>query len=182
MLGHRAMPADSQRTRLGAALGTIAFVLFVPGTVVVLVPYLVTGWRLAPPLLGTSATRWLGVLLLAAGLPIFVTFNLRFVLEGRGTPAPVAPPERLVVGGPFRWVRNPGYVAVIALLLGQALVFARPGLLAYAAAIALGFHLFVVLYEEPTLRRQFGADYEAYCRRVPRWIPRFRRGQAPEGA
>ena len=77
-----------------------------------------------------------------------------------------------LVGGPFRWVRNPGYVSVLALLLAQSLIFASPALLAYAAALALGFHLFVVFYEEPTLRRQFGAEYEAYCRAVPRWLPR----------
>ncbi len=171
---------DAHRTLAGAALGTIAFVLLVPGTALVLVPYLLTGWRLAPPLLGSGATRGLGVVLLAIALPIFVAFNVRMVLEGRGTPAPVAPTEHLVVGGPFRWVRNPGYVSGIALLVAQGLILASPAVLAYAAALALGFHLFVVLYEEPTLRRQFGADYEAYCRRVPRWVPRFRRVRAPE--
>lgn len=169
-----AMAAHAQRTLLRAAAGTIVFVMLVPGTALVLVPYLLTGWRLAPPLLGWSATRWFGVALIALALPVFVLFNLRFVVEGRGTPAPVAPPERLVVGGPFRWVRNPGYVAAIALLVGQALLFASPRLLVYAASIALGFHLFVLLYEEPALRRQFGAEYEAYCRAVPRWIPRLR--------
>jgi protein-S-isoprenylcysteine O-methyltransferase Ste14 len=92
--------------------------------------------------------------------------------RGRGTPAPIAPTEHLVVGGPFRWVRNPGYVAVVSLVVGQALVFGSGAVLAYAAVLAVGFHLFVVLYEEPTLRRQFGEEYEAYCREVPRWFPR----------
>ncbi len=110
-----------------------------------LVPYLLTGWRRAPPLLGWNATRWLGVALLALALPIWVMFNLRFVVEGRGTPAPIAPPERLVAGGPFRWVRNPGYAAGIALLVGEALLFGSRALLVYAAGIAVGFHLFVVL-------------------------------------
>ncbi len=151
------------------------FVLLVPGTALVLVPYLLTGWRLEPALLGWSGTRWLGVALLALALPIFLHFNLRFVVEGHGTPAPVAPPQRLVVGGPFRWVRNPGYAAGITLLVGQALLFASPALLLYAAGIALGFHLFVVFHEEPALRREFGAEYEAYCRAVPRWIPRLGR-------
>src|SRR5262249_19139083 len=104
----------------------------------------------------------------------FAAFNLRFVVEGRGTPAPIAPTEHLVVGGPFRWVRNPGYIAVIALLLGQALLLGSSAVLAYATVVALGFHLFVVFYEEPTLRRQFGAEYETYCHAVPRWIPRLR--------
>jgi protein-S-isoprenylcysteine O-methyltransferase Ste14 len=168
------MAEPVHRTVLAAAVGAIVFVLLVPGTALVLVPYLLTGWRLGPPLLGWSATRWLGAALLVLALPIWVMFNLRFVVEGRGTPAPLAPPERLAVGGPFRWVRNPGYVSVVALLVGQALLFASPALLAYAAVVALGFHLFVILYEEPTLRRQFGVEYETYCRAVPRWIPRLR--------
>lgn len=167
------------RGLLGATLGTIAFVLVVPGTAIVLIPYLLTDWRLAQPLLGWNATRGLGVALLVLALPILVLFNLRFVVEGHGTPAPVAPPERLVVGGPFRWVRNPGYVAVTTLLIGQALLFGSLALLVYAAGIALAFHLFVVFYEEPTLHRQFGAEYEAYCRAVPRWIPRLGR-RSPE--
>jgi len=164
------MPRTLQR----AAWGTILFVLLVPGTAIVLGPWLLTGWRFAPPFLGWAPTRWLGVTLLVLALPVFALFCMRFVVEGHGTPAPIAPTEHLVVGGPFRWVRNPGYVSVVALLIGQALLFARPVLLVYAAVAALGFHLFVVLYEEPTLRRQFGADYEVYCRTVPRWIPRLR--------
>jgi protein-S-isoprenylcysteine O-methyltransferase Ste14 len=171
------MAVEAHRGLLASALGTIVFVLLVPGTALVLIPYLLTGWRLAQPLLGWNATRWLGVALLVLALPIWVLFNLHFVVEGHGTPAPVAPPERLVVGGPFRWVRNPGYVAGIALLVGQALLFGSLALLVYAAGIFLAFHLFVVFYEEPTLRRQFGAEYEAYCRAVPRWIPRL--GQRP---
>jgi protein-S-isoprenylcysteine O-methyltransferase Ste14 len=154
-----------------AALGTALFVVLVPGSVIVLGPYLLTGWRFAPPLLGTEATRWLGVALLVFGTPLFLAFILRFVFEGIGTPAPVAPTRHLVVGGPFRWVRNPGYIAVLALVVGQALLFGRRDVLVYAAALAAGFHLFVLLYEEPALRRQFGSEYEAYCRAVPRWLP-----------
>ena len=127
--------------------------LLVPANVVVLGPWLLTGWRFAPPLLGWRATRWLGGALLVLALPVFVAFNLRFVVEGRGTPASIAATERLVVGGPFRWVRNPGYISVIALLVGQALLFGSAVLLACATLVALGFHLFVVFYEEPTLRR-----------------------------
>jgi protein-S-isoprenylcysteine O-methyltransferase Ste14 len=76
-------------------------------------------------------------------------------------------------------VRNPGYVSVLTLLVGQALLFASPGLFAYAAVVALAFHLFVVLYEEPTLQRQFGTEYETYCRAVPRWLPRLRPAAKP---
>lgn len=172
----------SERSTRSAALGTLVFVLLVPGTVLVYVPYGLSGWKLGPPFFGVEATRWLGVALLAAGAPLFLNFLLRFVREGRGTPAPVAPPERLVVGGAFRWTRNPGYVAVVALLLGEALLFGSTAILAWAGILALGFHLFVVLYEEPDLRRRFGAAYEAYCREVPRWLPRpgrARRGRQP---
>jgi protein-S-isoprenylcysteine O-methyltransferase Ste14 len=168
------MARDPRGALLRAAFGTIIFVLLVPGTVIVLGPWLLTGWRFAPPLLGWTMTRWLGVVLLALALPLFAAFNLRFVIEGHGTPAPIAPAEHLVVGGPFRWVRNPGYISVVALLVGQALVFGSPRLLGYAVIVAIAFHLFVVLYEEPTLRRQFGADYETYRRAVPRWVPGLR--------
>jgi protein-S-isoprenylcysteine O-methyltransferase Ste14 len=113
-----------------------------------------------------------GIALIAVALPVFVAFNFRFVWEGHGTPAPVAPTEHLVVGGPFRWVRNPGYVAVVGLVVGEGLLYGSPRVLAYAALLWLGFHLFVLLYEEPTLRRTYGAEYDDYCRRVSRWIPR----------
>lgn len=96
----------------------------------------------------------------------------RFVVEGIGTPAPVAPTERLVVGGLYRYVRNPMYLAVTATIVGQALLLGEPILLAYAAALLVVFAAFVRWYEEPTLRRQFGAEYEAYRRAVPGWRPR----------
>jgi len=163
---------EKSRVPRGALLGTIVFTLIVPGTVIVLLPYLLTGWEPRPPLLGVEATRSLGVALMVLAAPLFFRFLAGFVREGHGTPAPIAPPEHLVVGGPFRWIRNPGYVAVVALVAGQALLLGSRAVLAYAAALALVFHLFVVFYEEPTLRRQFGAEYEDYCRRVPRWIPR----------
>jgi len=157
-----------------AVVGTIAFTICVPGTVVVLVPYLLTHWVSQPPLLGWAATRWAGAVLLVVAAPVFFDFVTRFVREGHGTPAPIAPTEHLVVGGPFRRVRNPGYVSVVSMILGQGLVFASRAVLVYAAALAVAFHLFVLLYEEPTLRRQFGAEYDEYCRRVPRWLPRLR--------
>jgi len=163
-------PGEAARRRR-AALGTLLFTLTVPGTVVVLLPGWLSGWRLA----GHGWQRILGGLLILAALPIFVAFLVRFVREGVGTPAPIAPTERLVVGGPFERVRNPGYVAVVALVLGQALCFGSGAVALYAVLLGLGFHLFVVLYEEPTLRRQFGAEYEAYCQRVPRWLPRLGR-------
>jgi protein-S-isoprenylcysteine O-methyltransferase Ste14 len=161
------------RAPLWALLGTIAFVAAVPGTVVVLAPLWLTGWRLAPAFGGTELTRVVGAAMVVAGVPLFVTFASRFVVEGHGTPAPVAPPQHLVVGGPYRYTRNPAYVAVTAMIVGQGLFFGSPAVLLYAAIVALVFHAFVVVYEEPTLRRTFGDEYEAYCRAVPRWIPRL---------
>ena len=167
-----------ERPPLWAVLGTIAFVAAVPGTVVVLVPLWLTGWRLAPPFGGTELTRALGAAMVVAGAPLFAKFASRFVVEGHGTPAPIAPTQHLVVGGPYRYTRNPGYVAVTAMIAGQGLFFGSAAVLVYAALVALAFHVFVVLYEEPTLRRTFGAEYEAYCRAVPRWMPRLARREA----
>jgi protein-S-isoprenylcysteine O-methyltransferase Ste14 len=163
-------PSEAMRRRR-AALGTLLFTLVLPGTAIVLVPYWLSGWRLA----GSWALRALGLALILAALPVFWAFLARFVREGLGTPAPIAPTERLVVGGPFARVRNPGYVAVIGLVLGQALLFGSGAVAVYAALLALAFHLFVIGYEEPTLRRTYGAEYEAYCRRVSRWWPRLGR-------
>ncbi len=162
------------RSLLWPTLGTVVFVILAPGSVVVLLPYLISHWTVADPFLGLGLVRWIGALLLLLGLPVFIDFLVRFVRDGRGTPAPVAEPERLVVTGAFRSVRNPGYVAVLAMITGQALIFGSTALLGYTAAVALAFHLFVVLYEEPHLRRKFGSDYQDYCRRVPRWLPRRR--------
>ena len=161
-------------SRTGALLGTIVFTLTIPTTAIVLIPYLLTGWNMQPPLLGTESTRSLGVALMVLAAPLFFRFLAGFVREGHGTPAPIAPTVHLVVGGPFQWIRNPGYVAVVSLVVGQALFLGSWPVLAYAALLAVAFHLFVVLYEEPTLRCQFGEQYEAYCSAVPRWLPRLR--------
>jgi protein-S-isoprenylcysteine O-methyltransferase Ste14 len=96
----------------------------------------------------------------------------RFVLDGIGTPAPVAPTERLVIGGAYRYVRNPMYLAVGSVILGQALLLGRPALVAYLACFAVAVVAFVRLYEEPTLEARYGDDYVTYCERVPRWWPR----------
>jgi protein-S-isoprenylcysteine O-methyltransferase Ste14 len=160
-------------TRRAALLGTLLFVAILPAAIIVWVPWWITRWQMAPPLLGFLALRWAGALLVLVALPIFLDFLARFV-RAHGTPAPVAPPEDLVVEGGFARCRNPGYVAVTALVVGQGLFFGSPGVLLYAAALALGFHLFVVFVEEPGLRRRFGAGYDAYCAKVPRWLPRVR--------
>jgi protein-S-isoprenylcysteine O-methyltransferase Ste14 len=113
-----------------------------------------------------------GLILLAAGVVVLLHAFARFVVEGVGTPAPVAPTKRVVVGGLYRYVRNPMYLAVAATILGQALVLGRPILLLYDTAFCVAVAAFVRWYEEPSLRRRFGEQYEAYRRAVPAWWPR----------
>ena len=157
-------------SRLGNALGSALFLAVAPGVVAGLVPWLLTGWEAGatrPPL------QVVGALMIVAGAVVLLDSFARFVVEGFGTPAPVAPTERLVVGGLYRYVRNPMYLAVGATIVGQALLFARPILLFYAAAFAAVVFTFVRLYEEPTLADQFGAEYEDYRRAVRGWWPRL---------
>jgi protein-S-isoprenylcysteine O-methyltransferase Ste14 len=157
-----------------AAVGSAVFFLVGPGVFVGLIPWLLTGWQVREPVPYWAPMRVLGVILLVAGLIVLIQAFARFVVEGLGTPVPVAAPERLVVGGVYRNVRNPMYVALLAVIVGQALLLGQLGLLLYAAGIWLIAAAFVRFYEEPALRRRFGADYEAYRRAVPAWWPRLR--------
>jgi protein-S-isoprenylcysteine O-methyltransferase Ste14 len=157
--------------RLEAAAGSVLFLLVAPGVVAGVVPWLLTGWDSSdPPLISVA----IGVVLIVGGVAVLLHAFARFVLEGRGTPAPVAPTERLVVGGLYRYVRNPMYVAVGATIVGQALVLGRPVLLAYAALFWAVVAAFVHGYEEPTLSARYGEEYAAYRRAVPAWWPRLR--------
>ena len=124
--------------------------------------------------MGIRPVRWLGSALIAAGAITVVECFGRFALKGLGTPAPVAPTERLVVSGLYRYVRNPMYIGVVAAIVGQALLFGSALLLQYAALVWLFFFAFVVLYEEPALRRRFGSSYQDYRANVRRWWPRIR--------
>lgn len=159
--------------KTNAVLGSALFFAVAPTSLAGLFPWLISQWQFRPPFLDVDATRALGFLLIAAGLPGIVDSFIRFALQGRGTPAPVAPTEHLVVTGLYRHVRNPIYFALVALILGQALLFGDPRLLAYGAVMGIGFHVFVVGYEEPELVSTFGAEYEDYRAHVPRWIPRL---------
>jgi protein-S-isoprenylcysteine O-methyltransferase Ste14 len=161
--------------RIKAALGSLAFLILAPGVVAGLVPWLITQWRTLPPMDGAGALRWTGLILIAAGLAIVLESFARFAWEGLGTPAPVAPTRTLVVRGFYRYVRNPMYVAVTALIFGQAILFASWAVAVYGVLIAAAFHTFVRVYEEPTLLAAYGEEYAAYCAATPRWIPRFRR-------
>jgi protein-S-isoprenylcysteine O-methyltransferase Ste14 len=159
--------------RVRSLLGSALFLVVAPGVVAGLIPWLLTRWTFGPPLLSLAATRWLGAALMAPALLILLDSFVRFALEGRGTPAPLAPTQSLVVSGAYRFVRNPMYVAVTALILGQGLLLGRPALLVYGAAAWLATHLFVVSYEEPRLRADHPDAYAAYFRHVPRWLPRL---------
>jgi len=153
-----------------AAAGSLLFLFVAPGVVAGLIPWLLTGWDAAGdvPILVVAA----GVALTAAGAAVLLHAFARFVVEGLGTPAPVAPTERLVVGGLYRYVRNPMYLAVAATIVGQAMILGRPALLLYALLFGAVVWAFVRFYEEPTLARRYGAEYEAYRRAVPGWWPK----------
>lgn len=161
------------KTRAGAALGTLVFFFVAPVTVAVLVPYLLTHWERGDPFFGPVVHRGLGGALILLGASGLIESFVRFVMKGRGTPAPIAPPELLVVTGLYRFVRNPMYVAILAVLIGEALWFARTDLLIYSVVVFVATAVWVRIYEEPTLRRTFGDSYERYCANVPRFMPRF---------
>ena len=121
---------------------------------------------------GYGPGQILGMALVLLGGALVIASILAFVRVGRGTPAPFDPPQHLVTSGPFRIVRNPIYVGALLSLAGAAWYYRSTALLLYAGALAIGFHLLVLIYEEPRLRRVFGGEYEAYCARVRRWLPR----------
>jgi protein-S-isoprenylcysteine O-methyltransferase Ste14 len=150
-----------------AVLGSTAFFFAAPCVVAGLIPWWIIGW--------SEVEFWPGALLVIGGVVILLRAFVRFVREGRGTPAPIAPTEQLVIGGDYRFVRNPMYVGVVATVLGQALLFLDPWLLGYAIVAWAVMASFVHWYEEPVLRRRYGAQYEEYRKSVPAWIPRVRR-------
>jgi protein-S-isoprenylcysteine O-methyltransferase Ste14 len=170
--GSVALSSEAIR-RVSAVVGTVFFLLIAPGTVAGLVPWWISGWRIRPPLLHFFPFRWIGVLLIVAGLPVLLDSFARFALKGLGTPAPVFPTKHLVISGLYRYVRNPMYLAVEMTILGQGLLLGNVTVVEYGALVWLLFHLFVLIYEEPTLRTSFGSEYESFCGAVPRWIPRF---------
>jgi protein-S-isoprenylcysteine O-methyltransferase Ste14 len=159
--------------RSAAVTGSAIFFALAPGTVAGLVPWMLTRWRPGAPLAHWLPLRLLGLVLLLAGAAVLVRAFVQFVVEGVGTPAPVAPPERLVVGGLYRYVRNPMYVAVVAAVSGQALLLWRPVLVPYDALAAAAMVTFVLVYEQPALADRFGEDYATYRRHVPGWFPRL---------
>ena len=149
------------------AIKTLIFSIFVPGSVAGFIPLLlVQGQSVAP-------FPWaLGFIPLGAGVALYLWCASEFTFTGKGTPAPIDAPKYLVVRGPYRWVRNPMYVAVLSAILGEALLFRSWSLVIYALFVFVVVHLFVTLYEEPTLREQFADSYERYTQQVSRWLLR----------
>ena len=158
-------------TRVPVWLRATIFILVAPGTFAGWLPWVIGG---APgdPFSVARGARRLGALMTLTGWAVLLWCAREFAVRGRGTPGPYDAPRQLVVSGLYRYVRNPMYVAVIGSVLGQAIWFRSMAISWYALVLALGFHVFVTAYEEPTLTRLFGDSYRAYCRRVPRWLPR----------
>jgi protein-S-isoprenylcysteine O-methyltransferase Ste14 len=161
------------RSRAVSLIGSGLFLVAAPGTVAGLIPWLISRWRFAGEPGATQLLPIAGIIALLAGAAILLDSFVRFAWTGLGTPAPIAPTDRLIVSGLYRHVRNPMYVAVLLLIFGQALLFGSAALCVYGAAMWLVFHLFVTGYEEPTLRQQFPDDYDGFVRGVPRWLPRL---------
>jgi protein-S-isoprenylcysteine O-methyltransferase Ste14 len=171
MSSQRVSGTAVQRTL--AVLGSAVFFVVAPCTLAGFVPWSITGWQLRPPFFGLELGRGIGAIMILAGVPALVDAFARFALQGLGTPAPIAPPRILVVTGLYRYVRNPIYVAVVAIILGQAVLMGDWRLIVYGALLWLFFHVWVVAIEEPTLEQTFGSEYEAFRAAVPRWIPRM---------
>lgn len=148
-------------------LKNLVFTLLIPATAAVYIPWLIAGERD----IASGALAAVAFPLLLAGSAIYLWCVWDFAVFGRGTPAPIDAPKRLVVRGLYRYARNPMYIGVLTVILGWAVLFEAPSLLLYAFALGAGFHLFVVLYEEPHLRKIFGDEYVRYCSRVGRWLP-----------
>jgi len=165
--------------KASAVVGSALFFVVAPCVLAGLIPWWMTRWEFGRALFGLEVTRAIGVLFILIGLPGLVDSFVRFAVQGLGTPAPVAPTQNLVVTGLYRYVRNPIYVAVVAIIVGQAFLFGDWRLIVYGALFWLACHLFVIAYEEPTLERTFGEQYDAYRANVPRWIPRFSPWRAP---
>lgn len=159
-----------RRPQFWIVVKTLVFTILVPGTVTLLIPY----WLLAPGAeFKVAGFRLMGALPIGLGAIIYFWCAWDFITVGLGTPAPIDPPKVVVRKGLFRFVRNPMYGGAVLVILGEAMLFGSWRLAGYALFLCIWFHLFVVYYEEPTLKKKFGAAYEEYCQRVPRWLPRL---------
>ena len=155
---------------LKSAVATIV----VPGAACVLIPYyILNGARisLTPPL---GILQVMAILIAGLGLYMIVWVSTAFVRQGKGTPIPIDPPTQLVITGLYRYVRNPMYVGAVLIILAEAIYFGSAWLMLYAVGLWAALHTALVVFEEPQLKKRFGADYEQYLKAVPRWIPKMR--------
>jgi len=173
------MGFGSDKEGRSAVAGTIAFGA-APVIFAGIVPWLITRWRVPARVPGGLPARTAGAALILAGSAVVIDCFARFALQGRGTPAPIAPTKYLVASGSYRHVRNPMYVALQAMIAGQALLLGRPLLFFYNLASSIPVVVFVRLYEEPALERMFGDEYRRYRQHVPRWLPRLRPWRGPQ--
>jgi protein-S-isoprenylcysteine O-methyltransferase Ste14 len=157
---------------IGPILKTLLFTVVAPGTVTVLVPRWLLGGHFPAP--QDRALTWIGATVLLIGAAVYFRCAWEFAVRGLGTPAPIAPTKFLVTTALHRDVRNPMYIGVFLVLIGEAAIFHSLKLIGYAAFFCVPVELFVLFYEEPTLARQFDKSFEDYKRSVPRWIPKFR--------
>ena len=153
---------------MGLLIRNLAFTVVVPGSGAVWVPW----WILTRGGATPNPVAWPAAGFIAAGAALYLACLWIFASVGRGTPGPWDAPRSIVAVGPYRWVRNPIYIGALLAVVGEAWLFLSLPLLVYAGGMAICFHLFVMGYEEPTLRRRFGETYGEYLRTVPRWIPR----------
>lgn len=153
---------------------TVIFTILSPGTLTILVPRWLLSSTTGTERFNIGIFRYLGIVPILLGTSIYLWCAWDFTFAGKGTAAPIDPPKQLVVRGLYRYVRNPMYVGIGSVLIGEALLFQSLALVAYVGAVLLIFNLFVVLYEEPALTRKFGDPYRSFRETVPRWIPRIR--------
>ncbi|UCD80253.1 MAG: isoprenylcysteine carboxylmethyltransferase family protein [Desulfobacterales bacterium] len=151
---------------------TIIFTILAPGTVTILLPYCLLRIHQNPPPIHSVISAVIGPSLIGLGLVIYLLCAWDFASTGKGTPAPLEPPKNLVVGSLYRVSRNPMYIGIVSILIGESVFFQSAILGGYTVLVFICFHIFVRYYEEPTLAAQFGAEYIRYCRRVPRWLIR----------
>ena len=152
------------------AIKILAFTLLIPGTVTVLIPYCIVTWDRPLAMPELSLLTVAGGMLVIVGFATYASCAWNFGRHGRGTPAPIDPPKTLVVRGLYRFTRNPMYIGVLSVLIGESALFRSAPLVAFATVMFLCFQSFIVLYEEPKLHSLFGASYDEYRRTVPRWI------------
>jgi len=158
---------------MATAIKTLIFTVLVPGTVAVWIPYGLLSAADSRGSIPLGDFRYAGVAIMLIGAMIYFWCAWDFTFAGKGTPAPIDPPKELVVRGLYKYVRNPMYLGVLSIVFGEAIWFEAGRLFAYGGLVFLLFSAFVLLYEEPALRRKFGDSYRCYCKTVPRWIPRL---------